>query len=56
MVGSHIGQFVALECKEEGWWYTGKEREVAQLNFILLVLAQGGAGSFVSHEKDVDQI
>lgn len=50
MVGQPRGQFVAAECKEGAWSYTGTEREVAQFNFIKLVVALGGRAMFVNRE------
>lgn len=50
MVGQPRGQFIAAECKEEDWTYTGTEREVAQFNFIKLVVAMGGHALFVNRE------
>jgi hypothetical protein len=49
-VGKPRGQFVAIECKDEPWVYTGTEREVAQFNFIKLVVALGGRAMFVNRE------
>lgn len=42
------GCFIAIEVKREGWRYTGTEREVAQQNFILHVVKQGGRACFAS--------
>lgn len=48
MVGKKLGVFTAIEVKEPGWKYTGKDREPAQLNFIEWVKARGGFAGFVS--------
>lgn len=49
-VGSVIAQFVSRECKESSWRYSGSKREVAQLNWINLVTADGGDGKFCTGE------
>ena len=48
MVGTTIGQFVALEVKKPGWVYKGTAREVAQWEFIKLVNNNGGHASFIT--------
>jgi hypothetical protein len=48
MVGTVIGQFVAIECKPEAWKFTGTLREVAQKKFIDLVNALGGFAKFTT--------
>lgn len=49
-VGSVIAQFVSRECKESNWKYRGSAREVAQLNWINLVVADGGDAKFCTGE------
>lgn len=47
-VGGTIAQFVAREVKAPGWVFTGTAREVAQLNFLELVTANGGDAKFTT--------
>jgi len=47
-VGYYVGQFVSREAKEPGWQYTGTEREVAQLAWLNLILANGGDAAFAT--------
>ena len=46
------GRFIAIECKREGWKYTGTPREVAQKAFIDFVISKGGVASFCSNVDD----
>lgn len=50
MVGTVIGQFVSVECKREGWHYTGTKREVAQQRWAEMVRALGGHACFSTGE------
>jgi len=53
MVGSIVGQFIALEIKKEGWSYKATKREVAQHNFMITVGAYGGAAQFATCPEDL---
>lgn len=53
MVGQTFGQFIAIETKKEGWKFTGNAREIAQMNYILLVQSLGGYGAFISDAEDL---
>jgi hypothetical protein len=48
MAGSHVAQFVSLECKRPGWTYRGDDREVAQARWLGLVAADGGYAKFIT--------
>jgi hypothetical protein len=47
-VGKILGQFVSRECQEEGWQWTGTPRELAQLNWSMLIAAHGGDAQFAT--------
>lgn len=47
-VGQIFGQFVARECKPDGWKFSGDAHETAQLRFLQLVAAAGGDASFAT--------
>lgn len=50
-VGTHIGQFVSREIKQEGWKYDPTDKkENAQMAWALLVSAQGGDAKFATGE------
>lgn len=53
MVGHVVAQFVSLECKREGWKFTGSAREVAQQRWATLVAADGGYAKFVTGPENV---
>lgn len=42
------GQFISLECKHEGWSWTGDAHEQAQLRWALIVQAGGGDARFIT--------
>lgn len=46
LVGTTIGQFIAVECKRPGWNYTGNGREVQQQAFLSVVMGKGGLAQF----------
>ena len=45
-VGLRLGIFTAIEVKRGGWSYKGTAREIAQFNWLKLVLSLGGIGRF----------
>lgn len=48
MVGGIIGQFVSRECKRPDWMYRNTERERAQTNWAMIVIALGGDAAFAN--------
>lgn len=57
MVGQTIGQFVAIECKREGWKQTpGDKRAAAQTTFLNLVKAKGGCAMFADRPIDWNNV
>lgn len=53
MVGTVIAQFMSRECKARGWTWSGTPREVAQANWINLVIASGGDACFATGEGTI---
>ena len=53
MVGQTVGIFTSVECKKEGWVYTGTPREVAQAAWLTIVRSMGGIGKFINKGSDV---
>ena len=49
-VGTTIGQFMALECKREGWTYRGTQREAGQAAWLTLISKLGGYARFTTGE------
>ena len=45
-VGLRLGIFTSIEVKRAGWVYKGTDREVAQFNWLKLVMSLGGIGRF----------
>ena len=52
-LGTVIGRFVAIECKEAKWKWTGKGREVAQAKFHTIVVKHGGEARFITSEYQI---
>lgn len=50
------GTFLAVECKREGWRWTGTDRERAQWNFLTNVQALGGRAGFATCVEDARRI
>lgn len=49
--GQKVLQHVHIECKEEGWHYTGTDREQAQLRWLLMINLAGGRGYFFNGQR-----
>lgn len=45
-VGQTLGIFLARECKEQNWRFSGTDRELGQLRFLELVASLGGDAAF----------
>jgi len=58
LIGIHgvTGQLISIECKREGWKYTGSEREIAQLRWIELIIQMGGIAGFISDVSQVEEL
>ena len=50
LVGTTIGQFLAVETKRPGWKYKGNAHEVAQMAWLQLVAGKGGLAMFSTGE------
>jgi hypothetical protein len=48
MVGKTVGLFMCREVKITGWKYKADEREVAQKNFLDIVIDMGGDACFAT--------
>lgn len=55
-VGTQIGQFVSVECKERGWQYRGDKHEAAQKNWADFVVAKGGLACFASEPEHLSNL
>lgn len=51
MVGQSLLQHVHIECKEEGWRYTGTDRERAQLRWLMMIVLSGGRAYFFNGQR-----
>jgi hypothetical protein len=50
------GRFLAVECKEPRWRWSGTERELAQFAFICYVRQRGGHAGFARCPEDAVSI
>jgi hypothetical protein len=48
MVGQTIGVFTSIECKAQGWAWSGSEREQAQKRWADIIRKWGGKAGFAS--------
>jgi hypothetical protein len=53
MVGTTIGQFMAVECKRAGWRFTGTDREAGQAAWLALISQLGGFARFTTGELEL---
>lgn len=51
---SNTGQFLAYEVKRPGWHFTATPREVAQQNFLNLIVSLGGRAKFITSVGELD--
>lgn len=49
-IGHTIGQFVSREIKHGDWYYTGADREPAQLKWAEIINGAGGDAAFTTGE------
>jgi hypothetical protein len=52
MIGCKVAIFTSIEMKEEGWKFTGDDREVAQKRWLDLVKSDGGIAYFSTGELE----
>lgn len=50
------GKFLAIEVKNEEWFYKGTEHEKAQLRFLNLVNERGGVGCFCNYAPIIGEL
>lgn len=55
-VGLKIARFDSFEYKSQDWTFTGTPRELAQLEWLVLVEASGGVAAFVTDPLQVKQL
>jgi hypothetical protein len=48
LVGATIGQFMSIEMKHRDWTFTGTPEEVAQRNWLELIISFGGYAAFAT--------
>lgn len=53
-VGRTVGVFTSIEVKKGSWIYKGTERELAQAQWLNLVILLGGIAMFANKKEDIN--
>lgn len=57
MVGSMVGVFTSIEMKKPGWTFSPTDgREVAQLDWLKLIISLGGFATFATGPQNLDNL
>jgi len=53
MIGQRVGVFTSYEVKKQHWKWNNTVREVAQANWLQLIVDNGGIAAFVNDPIDI---